>query len=187
MTENAPVSAKSSTRRSVLRVGANAAWAVPAVSVATAVPAFAAASADAKIVASSVQLNRPLVGNIYTGQITLANQGTKTTGQITVVFSNLRVQKKPGDPFKSFDPDDATWVTLGLNFVGITLGSNTATTSSITGLTPGSNTVLTFTVAPNLGVLLAGLLGGTPNAVKLDYAVTIPSPGISVAAGTLTA
>ncbi|WP_370290693.1 hypothetical protein [Nocardioides sp.] len=185
MTENAPVSAKSgATRRSVLRVGANAAWAVPAVSLATAVPAFAAVSPDAKVTASGAQINK--LGNLFTGTIILANEGVKPTGQVTVVFSNLRVQRKPGGPFVPFKPDAATWATVGLNFVGITLSSKTATTSSLAGIPAGSNTTLTFTIVPDLGEVLGGLLGGGAAGVSVDYAVSVPAPGVSVAAGTIT-
>lgn len=184
MTENAPVSAKTTTRRSVLRVGANAAWAVPAVSLATAVPAFAAASTDARIVSAGASLNR--LGNIFTGQLIIANTGKKASGQITVVFSNIRVQKKPGDPFTPISTGKANFIVVSLApiFAGVVLDSSSATVSSIgIGLSPGSNATISFTITPGL----AGLLGAPVNGVQLDYVASVAAPGVSTAAGTITA
>ncbi|MCX6399612.1 MAG: hypothetical protein NTX33_06765 [Propionibacteriales bacterium] len=85
------------SRRTIIRAGAHAAWAVPAIQIATMVPASAAVSgapeAQMLVTAKSlVRIPTPLgkTKNL-TGSMTLKNNGTGPTGAIAVLFTKLTI------------------------------------------------------------------------------------------------
>jgi len=66
-------------RRSLVRTGVTAAWAVPAVTVVAAAPAFAACSGQANL-GTSTHLSPLRVGKLVTVTVVLRNSGATTSG-----------------------------------------------------------------------------------------------------------
>lgn len=165
MTEtNAAPSKSNATRRSVIRAGATAAWAVPAISVAAAVPAFAVStSAVLSVTAKTLSFYR----DTFTGTITFKNTGTVTSGVITVVFSNLATKVGTGG---SYGAKTATAWSFGSGWTG-----TNGTAVSATGLAGGASTTLTFSAT-----LPSGTAGSTTYG-KLSFAAAIASPGTGTA------
>lgn len=122
-------------RRSVLK---GAAWAAPAIVVATAAPALAA-SADAL-----VTINIPTTANNGTNlpvQVTFTNVNTRSTGQtdLAIVFTPGVGQGSVDADAPAFTTNDAGWTNQG-NTLNTLTGARTFNFRSTTGI-PGAATV----------------------------------------------
>jgi hypothetical protein len=162
------------SRRSVLRVGANAAWAIPAVTVVTAAPAFAA-STPAKAVLHVVgyTIARNTASGAITGSLTVSNTGTAPTVGATTVT----IQIPKGSPPLDKAPTPPT--------VGSSAGSGWVFSSSNTAGNTGPWTytwTYSLTITPNqsstvLNVSLTGSSGGTPKSGGVSTTATAQSTG----------
>jgi uncharacterized membrane protein len=122
-------------RRSLVRTGVTAAWAVPAVTVAAAAPAFAACSGHSDLSQSS-HGTASRSGKTVTITLTLSNGGATTSG--------LALSVSGPDTLHTLDEVSATgWSTASAGGAGSLTLTSVATTQLVCGAAP---TAVTFTV-----------------------------------------
>lgn len=180
MTDSTATPTKS-TRRAVIRAGATAAWAVPAVQVAGMVPAFAA-SGDPSLSEThstlGITLGSGQTPSTVAGSITFSNSGARTSGALTVVLSQFKVKKNKNAALAT--PTSTTWTAPGWVLSGSSAGGVTATYAA--GIPAHSSVTLSFSAAvsaQDLGVSGTG-------AAQMTFAGTIAGPAnTSTVSGTL--
>lgn len=152
-----------SSRRALLKAGAHAAWAVPAVQLATSAPAFAVGSgipaAALAVTGTTFTWKNP---SDLIGTITVKNNGTAAGAGVQVTFSQLTVDgvTKPAAIYSATTP----WA-----FVG--------TVATLAGtLAVGASSTLSFTIT--------GANGKSNKPASVKYAVTVT--GGTGTSGTLT-
>ena len=151
-------------RRSVVRTGVTAAWAVPAVTVAAAAPAFAACSGNGNLSGSSHGVPSRSAKTV-TITITLANSGGTTSG--------LALSVSGPDSAHTLDSLSATgWTTA----TGGSGGSATLTSVAASQLACGAPTqTSTFTIKlhSNASGQTLGFVATTTSGVGYTFSVTV--------------
>jgi hypothetical protein len=175
MTQGSAAPRPAVSRRTVIRTGAHMAWAVPAVSVATAAPAFAAVSGGAALQGSSfrVQLNvKKQTLHVFVGPI--KNSGASATGgPITVIVSAPKTaQTSMSNPYDKGVQNN--WTYAG--------PSSSSTTDDYTFVSRAGS------LKPNQSTGALSFLLSAKSAKPGDpFTYVVSAPGSTATAGSTTA
>ena len=151
-------------RRSLVRTGVTAAWAVPAITVAAAAPAFAACSGHADLTGSS-HATATRSGKTVTIKVTLDNGGATTSG--------LALSVSGPDVLHTLDQVSATgWSTATAGGAGSQTLTSVATSQLACGATPAA---VTFTIKlhSNAANQQLAFLFTTASGVGYTFSVTV--------------
>ena len=150
------------SRRSVVRTAAHAAWAVPAIQIATSAPAFAAASDTLAFTAGSGDWDTSTYPRTVQVMATVRNNSVADTTanlQVTVTFPNLYVWSQ------------ALSINLPITIGNVT-GGWAASAPTYAGSGTGRTASVTFTAAPQLAAGAAKSLGFRAETLRLVDAAT---------------
>ena len=150
-------------RRSLVRTGVTAAWAVPAITVAAAAPAFAACSGQADV-SGSTHGTPSRSGKTVMITVTLSNSGGTTSG--------LMVAVSGPDALHTLDQVSASgWTTASAD----SGGSQTLTSVAGADLGCGALTAFTFTIMlhSNAANQQLGFLFTSASGLGYSFSVTV--------------
>jgi hypothetical protein len=151
-------------RRSLVRTGVTAAWAVPAITVAAAAPAFAACSGAGNL-SGSTHGTASRSGKTVTITVTLANSGGTTSG--------LALSVSGPDSLHTLDQVSATgWSTATAGGAG-SLSLTSVATSQLTCNTPPKAFSFTVKLHSNAANQALGFVFTTASGVGYSFSVTV--------------
>jgi hypothetical protein len=172
MTDAIGVAQRALTRRTVVRAGAHAAWAVPAITVATAAPALAV-SGGAVLNSASFQVTYSK-SKLHVRIGPIKNSGaTATTGPVTVIFSAPKMaQTSMSNPYDNGVQNNWTYVGK----------SSSASSDDYTFVSKQSS------LKPNQSTGMLGFkLNTTSSKPAGQFTYSATAPGSTGTAGTTTA
>lgn len=163
------------SRRQVVKIGANAAWAVPLISVATAAPALAVSGQGALRASTFKAVFERNRRNFVLDLGPVENAGAGTVGQVTVVFRIPRSTGLLSRAPRLLGPRPQGWSFAGRRYVS---GGWTFTFVSHSELDPGEAT-------PRLRARFATTAPGTCESVRVTASASARNATPAATAATL--